>query len=715
MGIKQKIGMLLALSILTMFIIGGGAAWVILSVTDSSEKIVDAFGKVNSLIPKLQNSGKNVSLTLNADRDAYQAYVAQLEAKATFDADIIKKADEDNKENIQQVYDRIAKASETFSDEMLTSYNDFKQLFPQWKALSRKSIALCFEYSDNYHKREKAIDKAEKAFSSMRSLVDDITETLEAKMSVSPEYGLKYAKAINFVLNADRDAYQAMDARLRAMTATDFNSLDAYQADSAANIKQVGERMAKASGEFDQSMMGKYFEFQRIYQEWKNTNQEAIHLSRILKQNRDQVSTVEAQAMVKFGETRDVIDVMGSQSDEVSSRYVALAYEEAETVNRLAVESKEMISSMITASLILFAAVLLVLIIVSGVVVNAIVKPINNAAGGLKDIAEGEGDLTTRLAVQTRDEVGKLSESFNKFVEKLHQMIIDIKQGVETLSSSAAQMASIADDMSNSAEQTRQRANAVATASEEMNTNMGSVAEAMSESSASLNAVAGAAEEMNSTIDEIAGNAETARSIAMNSVSKANESTDIMNGLSQSANAIGKVVETITEISEQVNLLSLNASIEAARAGEAGKGFAVVANEIKDLAKQTSDASLDIKNRIESIQKSSTNSLGSIEEISTVITDVNDIVSTIATAVEEQSSATREIARNISQASSGIEEVNSNVNQSSAVSAEIAQDITGVNDASEEIAERSNQVKLSAEALSKLAARLDGMVGRFKV
>nr|WP_319395805.1 hypothetical protein [uncultured Desulfobacter sp.] len=141
MGIKLKMGMLLALSILTMFIIGGGAAWVISSVADSSTKIVDAFGHVNNVIPKLQNSGKNVSLTLNADRDAYQAYVAELEAKATFDVEIIKNADEDNKENIQQVYDRVVKASETFSGEMLASYDDFKRLFPEWKTLSRKTIA----------------------------------------------------------------------------------------------------------------------------------------------------------------------------------------------------------------------------------------------------------------------------------------------------------------------------------------------------------------------------------------------------------------------------------------------------------------------------------------------------------------------------------------------------------------------------------------------
>lgn len=356
--------------------------------------------------------------------------------------------------------------------------------------------------------------------------------------------------------------------------------------------------------------------------------------------------------------------------------------------------------------------IVIVLILISA---KAITNPINSAAVGLKDIAEGEGDLTTRLSVTTKDEVGQLAGSFNAFIDKLHKMITDITHGVETLSSSSTEMASIAEDMSKSSEQTSEKANTVAAASEEMTANMNSVAAAMEQSSVNLNTVSSAAEEMNSTINEIARNAENAREITLNAVSKADESTQIMNELSDAAKSIGKVVETITDISEQVNLLSLNATIEAARAGEAGKGFAVVANEIKDLAGQTSEASNDIKEKIESIQNSSGSSLSSIKEISKVIADVNDIVSTIATAVEEQSSATSEIAENISQASSGIEEANSNVNQSSAVAAEITKDISDVNQSSGEIAERSGQVKLSAEDLSKLASTLDEMVSRFKI
>lgn len=346
---------------------------------------------------------------------------------------------------------------------------------------------------------------------------------------------------------------------------------------------------------------------------------------------------------------------------------------------------------------------------------KSITNPINDTVKSLKDISEGEGDLTTRLEIKTKDEVGQLSARFNDFIEKLQKMITDIKEGIATLSSSSTEMSSIAKDLSEGSDKTSEMANSVSTASEEMTTNMNNVAAAMEQSSVNVNTVASAAEEMTSTINEIAQNAERARSITQDAVTKSDQSTQVMGQLSGAADEIGKVVETITDISEQVNLLSLNATIEAARAGEAGKGFAVVANEIKDLAKQTADASLDIKQKINSIQSTSDNSLKSIEEISQIISDVNEIVVTIATAVEEQSAATSEIAENISQASSGIKDVNTNVNQSSTVTAEITRDISEVSSSSTEVADRSGQIKLNAGELSQLALKLNDMVGRFKV
>ena len=187
-----------------------------------------------------------------------------------------------------------------------------------------------------------------------------------------------------------------------------------------------------------------------------------------------------------------------------------------------------------------------------------------------------------------------------------------------------------------------------------------------------------------------------------------------MNELGKAADQINKVTETITEISEQTNLLALNATIEAARAGEAGKGFAVVANEIKELAKQTAAATVDIKTKIPGVQEATGVTVKEINEIGEVITDVDKIVATIAAAVEEQTATTKEIAQNVHQASQGIAEVNENVAQSSTVSAEIASDIATVNSSANEMSQASGQVKVSAEELSGIADRLKEMMAKFK-
>ena len=325
------------------------------------------------------------------------------------------------------------------------------------------------------------------------------------------------------------------------------------------------------------------------------------------------------------------------------------------------------------------------------------------------------GELDIQIICSSNDEIGQLASSFKTMTENLRAIITDIVSDVHRLTSSSNALDVVSRQLSSSARDTSESSNAVAAATEEMSANVQSVAAAMEQSSCNVNMVASASEEMTSTINEIAQNAEKARSISEEAVNQSRLTSEKMAVLGESAMKIGKVTETITEISEQTNLLALNATIEAARAGEAGKGFAVVANEIKELARQTASATVDIKNQINEMQVTTSTTVADIEKISAVIDEIHSVINGIATAVEEQSAASTEIANNISQASQGIAEVNENVAQSSVVIADITRDISGINQQSIQVGEGSSQVQLSVHDLSELAIQLEGLVKKFKV
>lgn len=385
----------------------------------------------------------------------------------------------------------------------------------------------------------------------------------------------------------------------------------------------------------------------------------------------------------------------------------AVQSKEAEIKAAVAVQRNGLIGSM------------LIMLVLTGVGValisKRITRPIVSASQMLKDIARGEGDLTRRLLVESSDEVGEMAKWFNVFIENVQRIVRSMADNARQVTASSADLNTIAEQMTEGAGQTSDKAKTVAGAAEEMSANMHGVAAAMEQAASNVGMVAAAAEEMTATIKEIAHNTEKARSITGDAVNQAGHASSQVTELGRAAQEIGEVIETITEISEQVNLLALNATIEAARAGEAGKGFAVVANEIKDLARQTAAATGEIKSRIEGIQNSTAGTVTEIGHITRVVNEVNEIVSTIATAVEQQSVTTNEIAGNVAQAAQGIEEVNLNVAQSSSVSSEISRDIAEVTQAAAEISNSSAQISMSAESLNRSAQQLNAMVGQFKV
>lgn len=318
---------------------------------------------------------------------------------------------------------------------------------------------------------------------------------------------------------------------------------------------------------------------------------------------------------------------------------------------------------------------------------RGVAQPIATAVSRIQDIAQGEGDLTKRLEVNSKDEVGDLAAWLNRFIEKIHDIVKEIAQNT--------------DQVLVAAKKTTESSQSLSAGTEEMSVQSTSIASASTQMSQNIQVISSSVEEMSTSVAEVARKTSEAANVAGEADRTAIEASRTISELGDSATEIGKVIETIVNIANQTNLLALNASIEAAGAGEAGRGFAVVASEVKELARQSAVASEDIKGRIHAIQSNTRKAVDAIGSITEVIAQVNNISAAIASAVEEQSITSKEIARN--------------VEQSAQAAGDVTRNIAGVSTAANDGAREAQSVAGLAHDLNQLADRLSGIVRQFKI
>ncbi|MEH2076005.1 MAG: methyl-accepting chemotaxis protein [Nostoc sp.] len=258
-----------------------------------------------------------------------------------------------------------------------------------------------------------------------------------------------------------------------------------------------------------------------------------------------------------------------------------------------------------------------------------------------------QGNLAKQIEESNAGDFKQLTDNANQMISSLRSSIRQMAEVATAVASSSEELTAVSTEMTQNAEQTAEQATSASSSAEQVSQN----------SSTILTAV----EQMNASIQEIAKTVMEGAKVTTQAVKTADRTNETINKLGQSSIEIGKVIKVITAIAGQTNLLALNATIEAARAGDAGRGFAVVANEVKELAKQTANATEDISQRIEAIQTDTKAAVQAITQITDIINQINDFQSTIASAIEEQTATTNEISRNIAEAAKGTSDIAKNI------------------------------------------------------
>ncbi len=488
------------------------------------------------------------------------------------------------------------------------------------------------------------------------------------------ELANNFLNAIAFVLNADRDLYQAKVAEIHIQNGQNIATNNAVREENAEQVIERFRNYQKSMAAYP-DVIEKTKNFDELFKEWKSVSDKLGNSSSVINDEKE------------FNNLRSLLDLAGE-----------LTQQKAEQVQE---DVKAQIAAVKTTLIILTIIIAFVAIWISYQIPKKLTEQMRQLTNQVNDIASGEGDLTARLIINSKDEFADLASAFNNFIAILQNIIREIMVQTDGLSQVTVGLA-------NSSASNRQ-------INLKLNSASDSIVSAVHEMSI-------ANEEMANVATGTANEANKSNDLANDGINSVDSSNKCVNQLmhdidnvilaieklKEDSGDIASILDVIKNVAEQTNLLALNAAIEAARAGEHGRGFAVVADEVRTLATRTQDSTNEIQSLIEKLKNSVNLSLNAVENGKTNADKTEGIFKqTAEVLVEIQSSASKvsDLAVMTAQAT----------HEQTAVANEINSNLHSLNDqtnTASEVAESTDQL---SEQLQALSANISQNLSKFKV
>ncbi len=517
------------------------------------------------------------------------------------------------------------------------------------------------------------------SISNSRSLAHN-TETLSAT----------FTESISTALNADRDLYQAHSALLDLMLAEELEISGAASLieDYEENAQQANDRMAKVLSLTKDypDVVSQAKQFRRDFDNWIQLNQQVMML--IGQKNVGQAAAIyHQQGMPLFEALRGNYDRIGeavkNQSDKI-------------TRDSLAASNQQTVYLIIAVVLAVVACAVSIII-----GPRLITRRINMLRDVLDSISKGEGDLTQRLSTHGRDEITGVALAFNALMDNLQRLIKLIKADAVSLKDAETSMRSSSDDVRHISHEQRDNLDQIATAINELSYALKEVADNTQDALSDTR-----------TANEDAADSQAAVSTSAATVSKTSQAithaSSVIQKLEKETQHISSLLDVISGISEQTNLLALNAAIEAARAGEQGRGFAVVADEVRSLANRSQQATTDINEMLLNLNKGVSEAVSAIESGSSQMAEVVEISASLNEKLNKVSSS-------VTGANDRIYQIATATEEQSQVVMNLNETVSALNTLSQQVIATVEQAGAASQRVSDVSRNIDGNVNRFKV